>query len=82
LKARKKLTIVEGKGFPDTLDPFDNNHGDGTHALSVVLKTNPMVSVFIARVIDNVGNIIEDDDYLYTAKVGFFPSKGLIVVGH
>jgi subtilisin family serine protease len=46
-----------------TLDPCDDKHGHGTHAASVLLQTAPDIELYIARVADDTGNIIKDNDY-------------------
>jgi hypothetical protein len=51
------------KAFPETLDPCDDKHGHGTHATSVLLQTAPDIELYIARVADDTGNIIKDNDY-------------------
>jgi subtilisin len=49
--------------FPDTLDPCNDKHGHGTHAASVLLRTAPNVLLYIARVADDTGSIIKDNEY-------------------
>jgi hypothetical protein len=43
-------TIFSGKGFPDTLEPFKDIDGHGTHAASVFLKTAPNALLCVARI--------------------------------
>jgi subtilisin family serine protease len=51
------------KAFPETLDCLDDKHGHGTHVASVLLQTAPYVDLYLARVTDDTGNIIKDNDY-------------------
>jgi subtilisin family serine protease len=51
------------KAFPETLDPYDDKHSHGTHAASVLLQTAPNIKLYIARVADDTGIIIKDNDY-------------------
>jgi hypothetical protein len=51
--------ITECKGFPKTLDPLSDGQGHGTHGVSVLLRTCPVVSVYVARVVDDNGSLAE-----------------------
>ena len=70
-KALEEQKIVESKGFPESLEPLRDAHGYGTYCVSVTLRTMPWVSLYIARVVNDEGDLIEDDDYLATAQVRF-----------
>lgn len=39
------------RGFPPELDPCEDRKGSGTYSASVILKTSPDVTLYIARVI-------------------------------
>jgi subtilisin family serine protease len=51
------------KAFPKTLDHLDDKNGHGTHTASVLLQTAPDVELYIARVTNDVGKILEDNDF-------------------
>jgi hypothetical protein len=51
------------RAFPESLDPCADKKGHGTHVTSVLLQTAPDIEVYIARVADDAGNIINDEDY-------------------
>jgi len=61
------------QGFPN--DPYHHSkadkHGHGTYVASVLLKTAPDVSLYIARVFNDVGRLCDGDhdDYSEIAKV-------------
>jgi subtilisin family serine protease len=42
--------IFAGKGFPSSLEPFQDVHGHGTHAASVFLQTAPNALLCVARI--------------------------------
>lgn len=69
------------KAFPETLDHLDDKHGHGTHAASVLLQTAPNIELYIARVADDVGNIVKYNDYEGVLNVQPMLSK-LIVLGN
>lgn len=74
--------IAEVKGFPGSLDPLQDRHGHGTHGASVLAKTAPKATLYIARVFDDQGNMTPENDYLNTANVSFsFHRHLLIFVG-
>jgi Subtilase family len=60
---RGSINKTRCRAFPATLDPCDDKHGHGTHAASVLLQTAPDIELYIARVADDTGNIIKDNDY-------------------
>lgn len=66
--------VIECKGFPESLDPSQDEYGHGTHAVSVILRTMPWVSIYVARVIDENGHLVEDDKYHGTVQVSFILS--------
>jgi subtilisin family serine protease len=57
--ALKDKKITEYKGFPKSLDPLCDEQGHGTHGVSVLLRTSPVVSVYGARVVDDNGSLAE-----------------------
>ena len=58
------------RGFPETLDPLLDLHGRGTHAVSVLMRIAPSVELIIARVVDDAGILLgEENDYISTTKV-------------
>jgi subtilisin family serine protease len=66
IKAYRKRGAISKdrcKAFPETLDHLDDKHGHGTHVADVLLQTAPKIDLYIARVTDDLGNIVEDDDY-------------------
>lgn len=63
------------KAFPQTLDHLDDKNGHGTHTASVLLETAPDVELYIARVTDDFGSIIEDNDYEGVLNVQLMLSK-------
>jgi subtilisin family serine protease len=64
-------TIVGCKGFPDYLLPLRDQNGHGTYGASLILKVAPDVDLFIARVSDDNGIIIEDNDFKGVVEVQF-----------
>lgn len=68
-KALEEQMIIECQGFPETLEPLHDSQGYGTYCVSITLRTIPWVSVYIARVVNDEGYLVEDDDYLATARV-------------
>jgi hypothetical protein len=71
------------KGFPKTLDPCDDKNGHGTHAASVLLQTAPDIDLYIARVVDDTGNIIKENDYegVINVRVVLSQSKVRLLTG-
>lgn len=61
--------IAGYKGFPEGLDPLVDRHGHGTHGASVLMRTAPYAAIYIARVVDDDGNLSKNDEYCETAKV-------------
>jgi hypothetical protein len=57
------------KGFPNTLDPLHDRDGHGTHVASVLRRTDPLASLYIARIADDSRHIPSDNDYMYTVEV-------------
>lgn len=69
------------KAFPETLDRLDDKNGHGTHVASILLRTAPGINLYIARVTDDAGNIIKDNDYEGVLNVQAMLSK-LKVLGN
>jgi hypothetical protein len=63
------------KAFPETLNPCDDKHGHGTHAASVLLQTAPNIELYIARVADDAGVIVKENDYQGVINVRAIWSK-------
>ena len=61
--------ITAFKGFPESLNPLQDQHGHGTHGASVLMKTAPNAILYVARMVDDQGEISEKDDYLNTVDV-------------
>src|SRR5271169_158598 len=61
--------IAAYKGFPESLDPLQDQHGHGTHGASVLMKTAPNVTLYVARMVDDEGEISEKNDCLNTVNV-------------
>ena len=59
--------IKKWKGFPSTLDPLKDRVGHGTHIASVILRTAPSSSLYIARIFNDEKGI---SDYDEVVKVG------------
>lgn len=57
------------QSFPGRLDPKADFDGHGTHVASVLLRTAPNVSLYIARVADDEGIIVGGPDYEGVAHV-------------
>ena len=53
------------------LDPLDDRHGHGTHGTSMLLKTAPHAKVYVARVADQKGNLIDEDSIVDVTRLGF-----------
>lgn len=59
-------------GFPKTLNPLHDRNGHGTHVASVLLRTAPFTSLYIARIADDARHISSDNDYKSTVEVALF----------
>jgi hypothetical protein len=81
-KAFEDQKIVECQGFPETQKPLCDSQGYGTFCVSVTLRTMPWVSLYVARVVNDEGDLVEDDDYLATAQVAFPHYTPLTRLGH
>lgn len=57
------------RAFPEALDPLNDLHGRGTHAVSVLMRVAPSAALFIARVVDDEGGLCAQNDYVATAEV-------------
>ena len=62
-------TIYGGKGFPNSLSPFEDYHGHGTHVASCFLKTAPSALLYIVRVNDRRQTRSSREDYQNMADV-------------
>lgn len=67
----KSLSIVDFKGFPDYLQPLRDKNGHGTYGTSLILKVAPEIHLYIARVSDDEGSIIDDNDFKGVVDVWF-----------
>ena len=56
-------SITLWKGFPEELNPLEDNCGHGTHGASVLLKTAPNAELLMARVFDDNGKMPYKDKY-------------------
>lgn len=46
-----------------------DEQGHGTYSVSVILRTMPWVSLYVARIVDQNGHLVEDEKYLATVQV-------------
>jgi len=69
IAAMQDGTIAKYKGFPDSLHPICDLKGHGTHGTSVLIKTAPTATIYVARVADDEGKFIKDNGYFYVAQV-------------
>ena len=53
--------IKAWKGFPAELDPLRDRVGHGTHCASVIFRTAPYTSLYIARIFDDDQEISDCD---------------------
>lgn len=67
--ALDKKVIQRCHGFPNSLNPRADGDGHGTYVADLLLRTAPDVSLFIARVADDDGQLSEEDDYQEVANV-------------
>jgi hypothetical protein len=63
VKANQEGCIACGQGFPETLLPFEDKNGHGTHCASVLIRTAPAAELYIARVVDDEGHLPSDNEY-------------------
>jgi subtilisin family serine protease len=61
--ALEEERIVDCRGFPETLDPAEDYEGMGTYCASVIMRTMPWVSVYLARVVDEDGRLVKENKY-------------------
>ena len=61
--------IVDCKGFPERLDPSQDFEGVGTYCVSVIMRTMPWVSIFLARVVDEDGRLVKENRYAGAVQV-------------
>ena len=64
--ANTRRSIKKWRGFPETLDPLRDRVGHGTHCASVILRTAPYASLYIARIFNDKE---EMSDYDAVVKV-------------
>jgi hypothetical protein len=81
-KAAENKSIAECKGFPEHFDPLHDPQNHGTYGISIALRTMPTVSLYIARVVDDDGNLFEENGYHETARVRSLILKALICTGN
>jgi subtilisin family serine protease len=60
-EANTKRCIKACRGFPQSLDPLRDRVGHGTHCASVILRTAPYTSLYIARIFDDDKKISDPD---------------------
>jgi subtilisin family serine protease len=51
--------IKQYRGFPNSLEPLEDRNGHGTHGASILLRTAPNAQIYIARVVNDRGQIPE-----------------------
>lgn len=79
--ALQKGNIKKYKGFPEALEPLRDGHGHGTHCTSVLLRTAPNASLYIARVADDNGKLSSDDNYFHiTQAIEWTIEEGVNVI--
>ena len=61
--------ILGCRGFPPSLDSQRDGHGHGTYVATVFFRTAPNAVIFIARVIDDEGNLNSEDDFHAAVQV-------------
>jgi subtilisin family serine protease len=61
--------IIAYMGFPESFDPLNDQNGHGTHGVSVLLKTAPLATIYLARTVDDADRILDSNDYEETIKV-------------
>ena len=69
--ALEQKKIVKSRGFPDSLDPLEDQVGHGTHGAGVLLRTAPNAAIYVARIIDHAGGM---DSISHHQTIGvYFP---------
>ena len=78
VKVTRAIEEKNCRGFPDDEhhNPKVDKNGHGTFVASVLLKTAPDVSLYIARAFDDAGRSLPDEDYEQTAEVRTNALKG------
>ena len=53
------------RGFPSQLEAIacQDKNGHGTHCASVLLRTAPNIDLYVARVFDDSGRVVPEDNY-------------------
>ena len=71
------------KGFPkdEHHDPTADKNGHGTYVASVLLRTAPNVSLYIARAFNDAGRPCDQDDYKELTNVHALKSFSLRCLG-
>lgn len=66
-KARTLNVLQEDRcrGFPKQLNAIAglDRNGHGTHCASVLLRTAPNIDLYVARVFDDCGKVVPEDNY-------------------
>jgi subtilisin family serine protease len=68
-RAAQLKKFKEARGFPNSLDPYSDRNGHGTHGASVLMRTSPHAVLYIARIADDNGNIFAEDNYAAVVEV-------------
>ena len=80
-KAVLQNKIRASRGFPETLEPFADGHGHGTHGGSVLLRIAPNAVLYIARIADDEGHISTDNQYEGITKVVQMSFQNVLIAG-
>ena len=61
--AIKNDQIPRRRGFPESLDPFVDSDGNGTYAVSVLVRTAPSAEICVARlaVMNSTNDTLTED---------------------
>lgn len=77
-KAVQHNKIKGYRAFPSYLDPLSDRNGHGTHGASVFMRTAPHAVVYIARIADDKGIIVPDNDYAAVVEVPSLETKSVL----
>lgn len=58
-----------GRGFPESLRYDSDRNGHGTHGTSVLMRVAPHAVLYIARIADDDGDIVAEDNYAAVVEV-------------
>jgi subtilisin family serine protease len=80
IKTAIEMGVIDAKrckGFPECsrYDPKADNNGHGTQVASVLLQTSPYIALYVARVVDDAGEMASDHDYQEIANVRIYTFK-------